>query len=196
MSHSRLAGYSTFTVSPHHNLWIICILPASLNHWHVRVKIVMESHIFRLCERVEIITTNNRVGCWGPKFNSLAWEEITFSVSIRISFKCFCWWQYNNASIIYHLKASTRTHHQSCLLLVNSSDFLIPKVWLMDNSLYLWVKYNQYLESFMFRCTVWETTEWVQKGIWGLLNGGRNWQSNTDDWQVGAHTLHRGKDSS
>lgn len=71
---------------------------------------------------------------------------------------CSSWRLHNSASIIYHLKASTKVKHQSCLLLLNSSDLLIPKVWLMDNSFYLWVKYNQYLESFVCLCTVWEIT--------------------------------------
>lgn len=88
----------------------------------------------------------------------------------------------------------TRPQHQSCLLPLNSSDLLILKVKLMDNSLYLWVKYNQYLQCFMFICT--ETTKKVQRGIWRLWRVWENWQmkmSKMSDRQR-PHNLNRWND--
>lgn len=101
------------------------------------------------------------------------------------------------ASIIYHLEASARARHQSCLLLFGSSDLLIPKVRLMDYSPYLWVKFNQYLEGFMFFLHCMQDyragTERKKGGV-GMEGG--NWQSKTDDWQVKSHYLNWGNDSS
>lgn len=89
---------------------------------------------------------------------------------------CSSWRLHNGASIIYHLKASTKVKDQSCLLLLNSSDLVIPKVWLIDNSFYLWVKYNQYLESFVCLCTVWEITSAGPEKKMGDMN----WVKETD----------------
>lgn len=95
------------------------------------------------------------------------------------------YWSYNySASIIYHLKASARIQHQSCLLLFNSTDLLMTKVWLMYKSFYLWVNCNQYRGSIMFLCTVWKIREQVQTGKRKLWKQGGTWQSRTNDWQV------------
>lgn len=117
-----------------------------------------------------------------------------FSITIRKNVLNVPAELYNSVSIIHHLKASTRAQHQSYLLLFNSSDLLIPKVQLMDNSLHLWVKNNQYLESFtVCLCSLYEPTEQVQKRRWGLWVEEGNWQSKTDDWQVGSTLSQQGK---
>lgn len=116
---------------------------------------------------------------------------------------CLCsyWWLKKMTSIIYHLIASTRANHKSCLLLLDSSFLLISKVQLMDNSLYLWGKLNQYLDSFMFLCTVCETTKQIQEGRlegggWGLWMEERT-LTKQDGWLTDLEpTLNSGNDSS
>lgn len=132
---------------------------------------------------------------WSP--NIIQWVVGEKTLTARNSMfrdeskTCSSWRLHNSASIIYHLKASPKVKHQSCLLLLNSSDLLIPKVWLMDNSFYLWVKYNQYLESFVCLCTVWEiTSAGPEKKMGGYELSEGNRQSRTEDCQVQCWESH------
>ncbi len=94
--------------------------------------------------------------------------------------------------IIYHLMASTRVQHQSCLLLFSSPDLLIPKAQLMDNSLDLWVKYNQYLESFVSPHYMTDHRAGPEKKM-ETMNGGRK-LTKKDRWLTDReHTLSTGK---
>lgn len=47
----------------------------------------MESHIFRMCDRIEMISKYNTVGCWGKDFysqklNVQGWEQNVFLLKI------------------------------------------------------------------------------------------------------------------
>lgn len=179
-----------FTVSLNHHWWIICILSVSMNHW---VKIAMVSHLFRAC--MTGLKLFPKIRQWVVGVKNLTGQELNVQALSEWGQTKFL--QKTTRPLSYTLRPLPKSNIN--LVYYTSLDLtfwsLKYGLWMIASS---FMKYNQYLESFVCLWAAWEI---AIKDPEKKMGEDMNWGKGTDKARrktdrLAARSLNGEKDSS